>query len=104
MAILRDNKGNMSRIETCKYCTDYKGQPKPILPEDMWGAKKMTDGSYKCLTCQTEELQTKILKVTPNSQRAQEIRSERQLKEHKELQLKMFEDKIRKMSGTGKWY
>jgi hypothetical protein len=44
------------------------------------------------------------LKVTPNSQRAQEIRSERQLKEHKELRLKMFEDKIRKMSGTGKLY
>jgi hypothetical protein len=70
----------------------------------MWGAKKMTDGSYKCLTCQTEELQTKISKVTSNSQQAQELRSERQLEEHKELQLKMFEDKIRKMSGTGKWY
>jgi hypothetical protein len=104
MAILRDNKGNMFRIETCKYCIDYKGQPKPILLEDMWGAKKMTDGSYKCLTCQTEELQIKILNVTPNSQRAQEIRSERQLKKHKELQLKMFVDKIRKMSGTGKWH
>jgi hypothetical protein len=101
MTILRDNKGTMFRIETCKYCTNYKGQPKPILPEDIWGAKKMTDGSYKCLTCQTEELQTKILKVAPNSQRAQEIRSERQLKEHKELQLKIFEDKIRKMAGTG---
>ena len=99
MAILRDNKGNMFRIETCKYCTNYKGQPKPILPEDMWGAKKMTDGSYKCLTCQTEELQIKILNVTPNSQRAQEIRSERQLKEHKELQLKMFEEMIKKMSS-----
>lgn len=37
----------------------FLGSPKPILPEDMWGAKKMTDGSYKCLTCQTEELQTK---------------------------------------------
>jgi hypothetical protein len=104
MAILRDNKGNMFRIETCNYCTDYKGRPKPILPGDMWGAKKMTDGSYKCLTCQTEELQTKISKVTSNSQQAQELRSERQLEEHKELQLKMFEDKIRKMSGTGKWY
>jgi hypothetical protein len=104
MAILRDNKGNMFRIETCKYCTDYEGRPKPILPEDMWGAKKMPDGSYKCLTCQTEELQTKILKVTPIRQPAQEIIVERQLKEHKELQLKVFEDKIRKMAGTGKWY
>jgi hypothetical protein len=94
MAILRDNKGNMFRIETCKYCTDYKGQPKPILPEDMWGAKKMTDGSYKCLTCQTEELQTKILKVTPNSQRTQEIRSDRQLKEHKELQCPVWDRKM----------
>ena len=70
----------------------------------MCDAKKMTDRSYKCLTCQTEELQIKILNITPNSQRAQEIRSERQLKEHRELQLKMSEDKIRKMSGTGKWH
>ena len=60
-------KGGIFHVETCKYCKNYKGDPKPILPEDMWGAKKMSDGSYKCLTCQTEEIQHRILKVAPNS-------------------------------------
>jgi hypothetical protein len=25
--ILKDNKGNTFLIQTCKYCTDYKGDP-----------------------------------------------------------------------------
>jgi len=29
--ILRYSKGNTYRIETCKYCTDYKGDPESIL-------------------------------------------------------------------------
>jgi hypothetical protein len=44
--ILKDNKGNTYRIETCKYSRDYKGQPKPILPEDMSGAIRIPDGPY----------------------------------------------------------
>ena len=75
--ILRDNKGGIFHIRTCKYCTDYKGRPKPILSEDMWGVKKMPDGSYKCLTCQTEEIQDMIVRVTPNSIRTKEIFEER---------------------------
>jgi hypothetical protein len=71
--LLKDNKGNAFRIETCKYCTDYKGQPKPILPEDMPSAIRMPDGSYKCEPCQIEEIQNRIVKVTPNSIRAKEI-------------------------------
>jgi hypothetical protein len=67
--ILKDSKGNTYRIETCKYCTDYKGQPKPILPEDLSRAIRMPDGSYKCEPCQIEETQDKIVRVTPNSQR-----------------------------------
>jgi hypothetical protein len=74
--ILKDNKGGMFRIETCKYCTDYKGQPKPILPEDMPSAIRMPDGSYKCEPCQIEEIQNRIVKVTPNSPIAKQIWSE----------------------------
>ena len=44
------------KIETCKYCLDYKGRPKPIWPEDMKHARKMEDGSYMCGKCILEEL------------------------------------------------
>jgi hypothetical protein len=52
-------------IVSCKYCLDYKGQPKPIIPEDMPSAIRMPDGSYKCEPCQIEEIQDRIVKVTP---------------------------------------
>ena len=38
----------------------------------------MPDGSLKCYTCQTEELRDRIVRVTPNSQRAREIVAEEQ--------------------------
>ena len=38
----------------------------------------MPDGSLKCYTCQTEELQSRIVRVTPNSQRVREIIAEQQ--------------------------
>jgi hypothetical protein len=95
--ILKDNKGNTYRIETCKYCTDYKGQPKPILPEDMSRAIRMPDGSYKCEPCLIEEIQNKIVKVTPNSERAKQILAERAAKQKKELEFKRMELEIRKM-------
>jgi hypothetical protein len=41
----------------------------------------MPDGSYKCLTCQTEEIQDTIVRVTPNSDRAKEIIAERRERE-----------------------
>ena len=63
----------------------------------MWGAKKMSDGSYKCLICQTEEIQDKIIKVTPNSDRAREIIAEVKKKEKKELEFKRREAEVRKM-------
>ena len=40
----------------CKYCTDYKGDPKPIMPEDMKHARRMEDGSYMRGYCMTERL------------------------------------------------
>jgi hypothetical protein len=43
------------RIESCKYCLDKKGRPKPIWPEDMKYARKM-QGSYMCGYCINERL------------------------------------------------
>jgi hypothetical protein len=60
--ILRDmtnkgkDKGKISRIELCKYCVDYRGRPKPIMPEQMKHARKMGDGSFMCGVCITERL------------------------------------------------
>ena len=68
----------MQHVKSCRYCTDYKGDPKPIMPENLYRAKRMPDGSFKCYTCQTEELQLRIVRVTPNSQRTREIMVEEQ--------------------------
>jgi hypothetical protein len=46
----------IQRVRSCKYCTDYKGQPKPIMPEDLQYAKRMADGSFKCRIRQEEEM------------------------------------------------
>jgi hypothetical protein len=97
--ILKDNKGNRYRIETCKYCRDYKGDPKPILPEEMSGAIRMPDGSYKCEPCQIEEIQNRIVKVTPNSPSAKQIIAERTAKQKKDLEFTKLEAEVRKMVG-----
>ena len=68
----------VQRVRSCKYCTDYKGAPKPIPPQDLQYAIRMPNGDYKCLTCQEEEIRERIVKVTPNSQRAREIITEEQ--------------------------
>jgi hypothetical protein len=93
--ILKDSRGNTYRIETCKYCTDYKGQPKPILPEEMSSA--MPDCSYKCEPCQIDEIQNKIVKVTPNSERAKQIVAECAAKQKKDLEFKRMDAEVRKM-------
>ena len=68
------------RVKSCKYCTDYKGDPKPIAPENLYRAKRMPDGSFKCETCQNEELKDRIVRVTPHSDRTKEIIAERNRK------------------------
>lgn len=84
------------KIETCKYCTDYKGDPKPISPEKLAEAKKMPDGSFKCITCQEEELKDRIIRVTPNSDRAHEIIQERE----SDKRLKGREREVRRMTNV----
>jgi hypothetical protein len=49
------------RVKSCKYCTDYKGDPKPIMPENLYRAKRMPDGSLKCYVCLAEEIKNMIL-------------------------------------------
>jgi uncharacterized protein with von Willebrand factor type A (vWA) domain len=68
----------IQKVRRCNYCTDYKGDPKPIPPQDLQYAIKMPSGDYKCLRCQEEELRDRIVRVTPNSQRAKEIIAEQQ--------------------------
>ena len=46
----------IERIQSCSYCVDKRGRPKPIWPEDMKHARKMEDGSYMCGYCMTERL------------------------------------------------
>ena len=46
----------IKHIESCKYCLDKKGRPKPIWHEDMKHARRMPDGSYKCQKCQIIDL------------------------------------------------
>ena len=83
MAILKDMTGKTGetfRIHLCKFCTDYKGAPKPIMPDDLL-ARKEKDGSYKCGTCIKEEIDTAIIKANPNSQKSQEILARRRREE-----------------------
>src|SRR5215217_4940824 len=81
MAILKDPKsGETYRIRLCKFCTDYKGDPKPIMPDDFL-ARREKDGSYKCGTCIKEEIDTAIIKANPNSEKAQKIIARRQREE-----------------------
>ena len=67
----------LKHVKSCKFCTDLKGQPKPIMPENLYRAKRMPDGSFKCERCQVEELKDRIVRVTPHSDRAKEIIAER---------------------------
>ncbi len=57
----------------------------------------MPDGSMKCEPCQIEEIQNKILKVTPNSDSAKRIMIERAAKQRKDLEFKEWDARVRKI-------
>ena len=65
----------LKKVYHCPWCKEGSGL---IYPEDLSKAIRMSDGSLKCYTCQTEELKSRIVRVTPNSQRAREIIAEQQ--------------------------
>jgi hypothetical protein len=56
-------------------------------------------GRWKCGNCIEREIQDKIVRVTPNSDRAKEIIAERAAIQKKELEFKRMESEIRKMRG-----
>lgn len=68
----------IQHVKSCKFCTDYKGDPKPIPPEELQYAIKMPSGDYKCKTCVDLYHRDMIVHVTPNSHRAKEIVAEEQ--------------------------
>jgi hypothetical protein len=81
LATLKDRKtGETFRVRLCKYCLDYKGQPKPIMPDDFL-ARREKDGSYKCGVCIQEDIDSAIIKANPNSEKAQAIVKRRQREE-----------------------
>ena len=81
MAILKDVKtGERFSIRLCKFCTDYKGAPKPIMPDDLL-ARKEKDGSYRCGVCVQEDIDSAIIKANPNSEKSQKIIARRQREE-----------------------
>jgi hypothetical protein len=65
----------IKKVYHCPWCKEGSGL---IFPEDLYKAIRMPGGSLKCEVCQTEELQDRIVRVTPNSQRAREIVAEEQ--------------------------
>ena len=66
-----------SRVYHCPYCSEGSGI---ILPEDLSKATRMPDGSLMCYTCRYEVLRDRIVRVAPNSKRAQKIKAEDRLK------------------------
>jgi uncharacterized protein with ATP-grasp and redox domains len=58
---------------------------------------RMPDGSYKCEPCQIEEIENKIIRVTPNSDSAKRILRERAAKQKKDLEFKRQWEEIRRM-------
>ena len=54
----------IKKVYHCPWCKEGSGL---ILPEDLSKAIRMPDGSLKYYTCQTEELRSRIIRVTPNA-------------------------------------
>jgi len=87
------------REHTCSFCgpgithiidtVDY--------PND-WLATEQ-EGKWKCGNCIEREIQDRLIKVTPNSDRAKEIIAERAAKQKKELEFKRLGAQVRKMRG-----
>jgi hypothetical protein len=67
-----------------------------VYPNDIIAEKGTKPGKWKCGNCQEKELQDRIIRVTPNSQRAKEIIAERKSNEQKDRAFKQRDAEIRK--------
>jgi hypothetical protein len=76
MAILKDAKtGETFKVQKCKY---YGHEPALVYPWDNM-AQRIDDGSLKCRPCCIRDLEDRIIRVTPKSERACEILEENRL-------------------------
>ena len=83
------------RAHTCSFCGP--GITHIIDPVDYpndWLATEL-EGKWKCGNCIERETQDRIIKVTPNSERAKEILAERAAKQKKEMEFRKRESEIR---------
>jgi hypothetical protein len=87
-------------VHTCSYCgpgithfIDPIDHPNDVL------AYKDDKGKWVCGTCFEKSIEDRIIAVIPRSERAKEILEERKREEGRKLQLKMFEAKLKHMSG-----
>ena len=88
------------RAHLCSFCGP--GITHIIDPVDYpndWLAKPDNLGKWKCGNCIEREIGDRIIRVTPNSDRAKEIIAERAAKQKKELEFKRLEAQVRKMRG-----
>jgi hypothetical protein len=88
------------RAHICSFCGP--GITHIIDPVDYpndWLAKPDNLGRWKCGNCIEREVQDKIVRITPNSDRAKEIIAERAAKQKKELEFKRLEAQVRRMYG-----
>jgi Fe-S-cluster-containing hydrogenase component 2 len=88
------------RVHTCKYCTPSVTHfIDPIVyPSDIY-AEKDDKGQWKCGNCIDMEIQDRIVRVIPTSNRAKEILADRKREEQKKLQFRNWEARIKKMHG-----
>jgi hypothetical protein len=87
------------KVNTCCFCTPGVTHiiDPSVYPNDVI-AEKDKSGKWKCGNCQEKELQDRIIRVTPDSERAKEILQERRLKQQKDLAFKQREKEIRRMN------
>ena len=85
------------RVHTCRFCGPaIKHFIDPnVYPNDIYAEKDKT-GKWKCGNCIDREIQDRIVRVTPTSNRAKEIIADRKREEGRKLQMKMFDARMRK--------
>lgn len=97
-----NNNISTKRGHLCSYCkpgVTHIIDPS-LYPNDVI-AKEVEKGKWKCGNCQETEAADLILKTTPNSDRAKEIRAERKKKKNHEMFLQEFQKRAMGVRVTG---
>lgn len=97
-----NNNIPIRRVNTCAYCGPGKVHIiDPSLYSNDVVAKKTKRGDWMCGNCVEREIEDVILRSSPNSARAKEIREERKRKEAHEQFLKRIDTQLRNVRVTG---